>query len=207
MSTGRGLEELLKKSRMTKKLKRNLRVGKMELINFVNMNQEEARMVLRWRNNDEVRKWMYRETPITAEEHKDFLASLKTDPRNFYYLVKEGERYLGVINLTRLDYANRHAYLGIYRNPEEEIIHTGTKLGRILLTLAFDIAGLHTLKLEVIEDNERAIHLYKKMGFVEEGRLREFVFRDGKWKDVIIMGMTEEEYRRKRHESGVENRR
>ncbi len=27
------------------------------------------------------------------------------------------------------------------------------------------------------------------MGFEEEGRLREFVFKDGRWKDVIVMGM------------------
>ncbi|MDW8097566.1 MAG: GNAT family N-acetyltransferase, partial [Aquificaceae bacterium] len=57
------------------------------------------------------------------------------------------------------------------------------------MALAFEVAKLHTLKLEVIEDNERAISFYKRMGFVEEGRLREFVFKEGRWKDVIVMGM------------------
>jgi len=43
--------------------------------------------------------------------------------------------------------------------------------------------------LEVFEDNTAAINLYKNFGFQEEGRLKEFIFKDGKWKDVIIMGM------------------
>ncbi|MGB9874387.1 MAG: GNAT family N-acetyltransferase [Hydrogenobacter sp.] len=42
----------------------------------------------------------------------------------------------------------------------------------------------------MIETNERAINFYKRMGFREEGRLREFVFKEGRWLDVIVMGMT-----------------
>jgi sialic acid synthase SpsE len=42
---------------------------------------------------------------------------------------------------------------------------------------------------EVIETNERAISFYKKTGFSEEGRLKEFVFKDGRWLDVIVMGI------------------
>jgi RimJ/RimL family protein N-acetyltransferase len=45
--------------------------------------------------------------------------------------------------------------------------------------------------LAVFEDNTAAINLYKKIGFQEEGRLKEFIFKDGKWKDVIIIGKAE----------------
>jgi len=45
------------------------------------------------------------------------------------------------------------------------------------------------VKAEIIETNERAINFYKKSGFVKEGRLKEFVFKDGKWLDVIVMGI------------------
>jgi UDP-4-amino-4,6-dideoxy-N-acetyl-beta-L-altrosamine N-acetyltransferase len=54
---------------------------------------------------------------------------------------------------------------------------------------------LHTLKLEVLENNERAINFFKKLGFKEEGRLREFVFKEDIWYDAIIMGITEKEYK------------
>jgi len=61
--------------------------------------------------------------------------------------------------------------------------------------LAFEHLKLHTLKLEVLENNERAINFFKKLGFKEEGRLREFVFKEDIWYDAIIMGITEKEYK------------
>jgi UDP-4-amino-4,6-dideoxy-N-acetyl-beta-L-altrosamine N-acetyltransferase len=69
-------------------------------------------------------------------------------------------------------------------------------MGKILMdclkNIAFKIAGFHTLKLEVIENNKRAINFYKTLGFTEEGRLREFVYKNDRWLDVIVMGMVYE---------------
>ena len=175
-------------------LRGNLEIDRAILLNFTNLNEKEREMVLRWRNNEEIRKWMFTDQIISLEEHLEFIGSLRRDSRNFYFLVKRASEYLGVMCLTRVDLRNRNAYLGIYVNPEKKISGVGSVLGEILLKLAFDVTKLHTLKLEVFEDNERAIALYKRLGFVEEGRLREFVFRDGRWKDVIVMGITEEEY-------------
>jgi len=67
--------------------------------------------------------------------------------------------------------------------------HSYAKSLKCFKELAFDITHLHTLRLEVIADNERAVNFYKNFGFCEEGRLKEFVFKDGKWCDVIVMGM------------------
>lgn len=178
-------------------LKENFKIDDIELINFVNLNEDEKNIVLGMRNHKTVRRWMYNSRIISPQEHYRFIKSLKKDSKNFYFLVKRQNKPIGVVYLTRVDFMNGNGYLGLYANPLSREKKIGTVLGSILLKLVFDIVGLHTLKLEVIEDNERAIHLYKKLGFVEEGRLREFVFRDGKWKDVIVMGMTEEKYREK----------
>jgi len=44
------------------------------------------------------------------------------------------------------------------------------------------------LELEVYTDNEPSIHLYKKFGFVVEGALQQFAYRDGQFVDVYAMG-------------------
>jgi len=43
------------------------------------------------------------------------------------------------------------------------------------------------IELEVFVDNEAAIGLYRKFGFVVEGTLRRYAFRDGKYVDVLAM--------------------
>ena len=100
---------------------------------------------------------------------------------------KKDGKYIGVICLNRVDFINKNAYLGIYTNPE--LSGVGGLIMECLQKLAFDVAHLHTLKAEVIETNEWAIDFYKKSGFSEEGRLKEFVFKNGKWLGVIVMGI------------------
>jgi UDP-4-amino-4,6-dideoxy-N-acetyl-beta-L-altrosamine N-acetyltransferase len=175
----------------------SINLADIELLNFTYLNLELLESIRRWRNNPNIRKWMFNDREISREEHFKFIESLKNTDNKFYYLVKKSNTYIGVVSLTHIDYNNRNAYFGMYVNPENKVPKAGTLLGRAILTLAFTIANLHTLKLKVLENNIRAIKLYKKLGFEKEGILKEFIFRDNKWLDVIIMGMTEDEYRNK----------
>ncbi|MCL1899735.1 MAG: GNAT family N-acetyltransferase [Promicromonosporaceae bacterium] len=54
---------------------------------------------------------------------------------------------------------------------------------------------LHRVSLDVLAFNTRAINLYKQLGFVEEGRMRDAHYVDGAHVDVIIMSILEDEYR------------
>jgi RimJ/RimL family protein N-acetyltransferase len=65
-------------------------------------------------------------------------------------------------------------------------------VGHALMEACLDWAGesgVHKLSLEVFAHNEAAIALYRKLGFVEEGRLRKQYRRtSGEFWDVVVMG-------------------
>lgn len=67
----------------------------------------------------------------------------------------------------------------------------GKGVGAALLQAAIDLAdrwmNLLRLELEVYTDNEPALRLYKKFGFVVEGTLAQFAYRDGQFVDVYKM--------------------
>ena len=65
----------------------------------------------------------------------------------------------------------------------------GKEAVRLTLRYAFHELGLRRLSLDVISDNLPAIGLYRGLGFQEEGRLRERVYRDGLASDLIYMGL------------------
>lgn len=171
-------------------LKGNLTLGDIRLLNFLNLKDEEKELVRNWRNHDRVRGWMYSSNVISPEEHSKFIDGLKEDNKNYYWLAmnKDG-KYLGVIYLNDLNISNRNAYIGIYSEQTNKLSGSGKLLIECLRRIAFDILSLHSLKLEVVENNEKAIRFYKKSGFSEEGRLKEFIFRNDKWCDVIVMGI------------------
>ncbi|GKT59629.1 GNAT family protein [Colletotrichum tofieldiae] len=62
------------------------------------------------------------------------------------------------------------------------------------LDWAFRYGNFHRVHLGTVSYNERAQHLYKKLGFVEEGRSREAHWFDRKWHDLISYGILEHEW-------------
>ena len=59
-----------------------------------------------------------------------------------------------------------------------------------MIAVAFGRLNLHKVSLEVLASNERAVSMYRSLGFAEEGRFAEQVFVDGKYEDVIRMAVT-----------------
>ncbi|MGC5019555.1 GNAT family N-acetyltransferase [Micromonospora sp. DT47] len=71
----------------------------------------------------------------------------------------------------------------------------GTEAMRLICRYGFDKMRLHRISLWVADENAAAIRVYTKVGFVEEGRARESFRRDGRWHDMIMMGLLEGELR------------
>lgn len=68
----------------------------------------------------------------------------------------------------------------------------GTALMQAMVDLADKWLNLSRLELEVYTDNEPAVHLYKKFGFIVEGTHRQFAYRDGQFVDVYAMARLRE---------------
>jgi len=74
----------------------------------------------------------------------------------------------------------------------------GKGVGSALMAAAMDLAdnwlNLSRIELEVYTDNEYAIRLYKKFGFVTEGTHLRFAYRDGQFVDVYAMARLRENF-------------
>lgn len=70
----------------------------------------------------------------------------------------------------------------------------GEEAMRLALRFAFHELNLHRLHLTVFSYNQRAIHLYEKLGFQYEGTYREHLERDGKRYDMLLYGLLRHEW-------------
>jgi L-phenylalanine/L-methionine N-acetyltransferase len=72
----------------------------------------------------------------------------------------------------------------------------GKGVGSALMSAAIDLAdnwlNLSRLELEVFTDNEPAIALYKKFGFINDGTHKNYAYRDGQFVDVYSMARLRE---------------
>lgn len=134
-----------------------------ELINFTDLTDEQILMVLRWRNDERVAKFMKNKS-VSEQEHRNFISNLKNDETKRYFLVKEDSDYISVIDF--VDIAADSCEFGIYANPELK--------GKILMQTIAEYAAktlkVGELKSCVYNENEKAIALYRKFGFEIYGR-------------------------------------
>jgi L-phenylalanine/L-methionine N-acetyltransferase len=108
---------------------------------------------------------------------------------NDHVLVAELDgRVVGYAGLHVRDGKRRHsAWLGIAVHDEFAGRGGGQLLMKGLLDLADQWIGLVRVDLESFAENERAIAMYLRFGFVEEGRQKKAYFIDGKLCDAILM--------------------
>ncbi|KAF2966228.1 hypothetical protein GQX73_g7344 [Xylaria multiplex] len=60
---------------------------------------------------------------------------------------------------------------------------------------AFQMAGLHRVQIQAFSFNTGAMRLYERLGFKEEGRIRDHMWFSGSWHDGLIYGILEDEWR------------
>jgi RimJ/RimL family protein N-acetyltransferase len=70
----------------------------------------------------------------------------------------------------------------------------GTEATRLMVAYGFKRLNLHRIELGVLEANEYAVRAYLKVGFVEEGRARQYAFVNGRYFDSIWMGLLAETF-------------
>ncbi len=108
------------------------------------------------------------------------------------------ENIVGICTLTvAQNFRIRHrGEVGIVVSSKYHGLGVGTILFEKILDIADNWLMLDRLELTLMAGNDAAEALYKKFGFVVEGRKKKAVIRDGEYKDEIIMGRLREDIRK-----------
>lgn len=156
------------------------------LINFIDLNLEEKKMILEWRNQPEIKAFMYNQDEITLEEHLNFIETLKTKEEKLYFLVKKENEYIGVIDFTQI-IKKESLHMGIYGNPNKK--GNGKILLNEIIKYSFSILEVKKIFSEVFKENNKAYELYKKFGFKD---ISEKIINE---KKVICMELENNDYK------------
>jgi putative acetyltransferase len=114
----------------------------------------------------------------------------KIEPHTCRLVAVAGEEIVGVAGLQVVGASLRRMHvrsLGLSVSPRWQGRGVGRRLLARLLDWADNWAGVLRVELHVHADNDRAIALYRSMGFVEEGRHKAFGLRNGQYIDTFSM--------------------
>lgn len=117
---------------------------------------------------------------------------------SIFYKEKEGENpvLLGAVGLYDFNYRHQRATWKTLRIPKKyQGLGLAFEASKMLIDYGFNTLNLNKITSDVFPHNESIIKLLAKMGFKEEGRLKQHYFHQGEFKDVLIFSLTREEYR------------
>jgi diamine N-acetyltransferase len=108
---------------------------------------------------------------------------------------KKTRVFLGITRFYDLKAPHYRASLGIgIQNPDNRSKGYGTDATLVMLWVAFNILGLHSVYLDTMEHNERAIHVAEKSGFKRVGMFRETEYIDGEFKGLVYLDILSHEF-------------
>lgn len=163
------------------------------------MTKDDQELYHKWRNDLEVMRSTNPNLDVysmdATQEFVEHVILGSHTAKSYIMVEKENEIPVGIVSLINIDYKNRNAECIIDIGEKE---YWGKGLGseglKLLLDYVFYEMNLHRVSLRVFSFNERAIRLYSKIGFEQEGVSRQSLFRDGEWHDIIYMGLLQKEY-------------
>ena len=133
-----------------------------ELLNFTQLSLDEKELVLKWRNDERIRKWMFSTELISLENHLSYIESLSSKKDRVYFLVKKNSLPIGVIDFTEITTSSAH--IGLYSNPD--IKGVGSLIMKEIVNYGFEKLKVKKLISEVFETNSKAIKLYERFDFM-----------------------------------------
>jgi RimJ/RimL family protein N-acetyltransferase len=170
-----------------------------ELIRLRAREPEDEPLLYRWFNDPEVTEHLGVRYPLSHGQEHEFVE--RSSRIGYGYAsfgvetLAEG-RLIGGTDLHQMSAEDRSAMLGIAIGDKAYWDGGyGTDTMRTVCRFGFETMNLHRIELEVYAPNERARHVYEKVGFRQEGIRRQARFQRGQYIDVVVMGLLAGELR------------
>ena len=160
-------------------------------VNLRPISESDTDNIVRWRNKKIVRdNFIFREK-FTPEMHNHWLNSkVKSGEVIQYIMLDEIGIPFGSVYYRDIDSISKTAEFGIFIGEEDHISKGyGQEAMRLFIDFGINELGLMKIDLRVIESNDRAYHMYEKMGFKVISRQQQISQPSGEILKVVHMSL------------------
>lgn len=164
----------------------------------IDKNDDEE--IVKWRNQKEIINGLFSYKGITLSEHRNWFEKYLHDGSRMEFIIikKDNNKKIGTIGLSNIDSRNQKSEYGILLGEKEEWGKGyAVEASLAVIHYGFQELNMQKIYLKVFADNMDAINLYKRLGFIQEGLLRKDMYKNGEFKDVLIMAILRDEWKEK----------
>ncbi len=153
--------------------------------------EDDTDMVLEWRNSENVVKNFIYRKQITKSEHLEWLKN-KVDKglvHQFIICDNVGDTPYGCVYIPHFDDENNKAECGIFLGDNKNRPRgIGAEAMKMVLDYCFEQLNVHKVVTRVLAFNKASLKMNERAGYVQEAYLKDELYIDGKYEDVVLFG-------------------
>ncbi|MFC4275378.1 spermidine N1-acetyltransferase [Achromobacter aloeverae] len=158
------------------------------------LEREDLRFVHALDNNASVMRYWFEEPYETFAELSSLYEEHIHDQRERRFVMEAHADKVGLVELVEIDHVHRRAEFQIIVIPDHQGKGYASEGTRLAMEYGFSVLNLYKIYLLVDKENHKAAHIYKKLGFTEEGVLKHEFFVQGQYRDVVRMSLFQDEF-------------
>ncbi|UAJ65170.1 spermidine N1-acetyltransferase [Candidatus Schneideria nysicola] len=158
------------------------------------LEREDLHFIHQLNNNKMMMKYWFEEPHEAYVELKDIYNKNIHNINERRFIIDKTGINIGLVELVDIDHIHRRAEFSILIVPEHQGKGYASTATHLALNFSFMVLNLHKLYLIVDKDNIKAIHIYNKLGFKQEGVLLQEFFVNGQYRDTLRMCIFQREY-------------
>ncbi|EAG4571053.1 spermidine N1-acetyltransferase [Listeria monocytogenes] len=159
------------------------------------LEREDLKFVHRLNNDAKIMSYWFEEPYEAFVELQELYDKHIHDQSERRFILELDGQMVGLVELMEIDYIHRRAKFQIIIDPKFQGHGYAVSATKLAMKYAFHVLNMHKLYLVVDKVNEKAIHVYEKVGFIREGELIDEFFVDGTYHDAIRMCIFQHQYR------------
>lgn len=163
------------------------------------LQEKDVPLIYEWMKDPQV-NCFFRFDPgrVTPDTVRAFVVQAQDTSADMHLAcVNDADEYLGTISLKHIDRDDGTAEYAVAFRKSAQGSGAARFATREILRIAFEELHLEKVYLNVLTDNQHAIHFYEKVGFVREGHARKAVVINGQRRDLYWYGLLKgEDYER-----------
>ncbi|RKB99042.1 Spermidine N(1)-acetyltransferase [Listeria monocytogenes] len=159
------------------------------------LEREDLKFVHRLNNDAKIMSYWFEEPYEAFVELQELYDKHIHDQSERRFILELDGQMVGLVELMEIDYIHRRAEFQIIIDPKFQGHGFAVSATKLAMKYAFHVLNMHKLYLVVDKVNEKAIHVYEKVGFIREGELIDEFFVDGTYHDAIRMCIFQHQYR------------
>jgi len=165
---------------------------------------DDSSLLLKWRNSDSVRKYMYTDHLIGEAEHVVWLDRMLADSTSSYLIFEVKGRPVGLVNVVDVNAIDSTCSWGFYIGENDAPSGIGAIMELLALEFIFNSLLINEIYCEVFAFNRAVIKLHKKFGF-KEMDIEKQVHKNDVCESVVSLKLNKDDWNscRKRIESIV----